>query len=250
MDRRFQEQMREGLEVWSSDDQNIGKVIQVDEDSFVVEKGWFFPKDYKLAMADVREIQSDRVLLSRTREELGIRGGFQGAFGGFGGAQSPRSSSEEQPPREAHEQPARSKQQMSTEEARVPLYEEEVHTSKHTEQVGEVRITKHVVTEQRQINVPVAHEVVTVEHIAATAEKVETPPGEVFREKTVTVPIREEMVDVEKRPVMREEIRVSKTVEEEQQPVSTTVRREVAEVEGPGEVLNKEPPMRKTGTSG
>lgn len=248
MERRFQKQLREGLEVWSSDGQNIGKVIEISEDSFVIEKGVFFPKDYMLAMADVREVQDDRVLLSRTREELGIRGGFFSGLG-FGRGQNPPSSSEE-PPREIQEAPETSgKQRTSAEETRVPLYEEEVRTSKHTEQIGEVRVTKHVVTEQRQITVPVSHEVVTVERVPAS-ETTAAAGADVFREKTVTIPVREEMVDVEKRPVVREELRVSKTVEEEQQPVSTTVRREVAEVEGPGEVSEMEPPLRKTGTSG
>lgn len=249
MERQSQEQLRAGLEVLSSDGQNIGKIIEVHEDTFIVEKGWFFPRDYTLAMSDVHAIEDDRVLLARTRHELGIRGGFLGAFGG-GGELGPRKPPEQESFRDTQHAQGLGEQQSSAEETRVPLYEEEVRTSKHTEQAGEVRVTKHVVTEQRQITVPVAHEIVTVEHIPASELTEVTEAGEIFRETTVTVPIREEMVDVEKRPVLREEVRVTKTIEEEQQPVSTTVRREVAEIEGPGEVVEEEPRLRKTGTSG
>jgi uncharacterized protein (TIGR02271 family) len=253
MDSPFKEQMREGFVVWSSDSEKLGKVVTIRAESFVVEKGVFFPKDYVLPFDDVREIRGDEVLLSRTRKELGIRAGFWETW--TTGSAEPvdrpyvgrvAGQSEQEPP----EQPTalqRSAEEGKVEEIRVPLHEEEVLTSKHTEQIGEVRVTKHVVTEQRQISVPVAHEVVTVERVPVSGRVEATALEGAFQETSVSVPIREEMVDIEKRPVVREEIRIAKISEEEQQPVSTTVRREVAEIEGGPADLTEGVPLRKTG---
>ncbi|MBK9258480.1 MAG: YsnF/AvaK domain-containing protein [Polyangiaceae bacterium] len=249
MESRFKEQILTGFDVWSSDGEKLGKVVAVHADSFEVEKGFFFPKDYILSFEDVRELRGDEVHLSRTRKEIGVRGGTFGPMGepeehpyvGRTGGQYEGETLEQATTLQ------RSAEAGKVEEIRVPLHEEEVRTSKHTEQIGEVRVTKHVVTEQRQISVPVAHEVVTVERIPATGH-VEATLGEgAFQEQTVTMPIREEMVDIEKRPVVREEIRISKATEEEQQPVSTTVRREVAEVEGGPADVTEGIPLRKTG---
>lgn len=252
MDSQFKEQLREGFEVWSSDGEKVGKVVTIRSDSFVVEKGVFFLKDYVLSFDDVREIRGDEVQLSRTRKELGTAGGFWDTLAG-------RTGQEDHPhvgriagqiEQERPEQPTalqRSAEEGKVEEIRVPLHEEEVRTSKHTEQIGEVRVTKHVITEQRQISVPVAREVVTVERIPASPNIEATAIEGAFQETTVVMPIREEMVDVEKRPVVREEIRIAKVTDEEQQPVSTTVRREVADIEGPADVSTGNIPRRKTG---
>lgn len=238
MENRFKEQLRDGLEVWSEDGKKLGKIVDVRADNFVVEKGYFFPKDFVLPFDDVREIQADRVLLARTQEQLGVRGGFWDAFAGIAG---PEDRTKQKEPTNVQQV-----QQRSEEEIRVPLHEEELRTSKHTEQVGEVQVSKHVVTEQRQVTVPVAREVVTVERMPVTGTTQAGAGEGAFQETSVTMPIREEMVDVEKRPVVHEEIRVSKTSEQEEQPVSTTVRREVADVERAGETT-EERPVRKTG---
>lgn len=253
MDNQIKKQLDEGFDVWSSDGEKVGKVVAVHPSSFIVEKGLFFPKDYVLSFDDVREVREDEVHLSRTRKELGIAGGFWDKLTG-------RTEQEEHPyvgrvvgqmeHEPLDEQPTalqRSAEEGKVEEIRMPLYEEEVRTSKHTEQIGEVRVTKHVVTEQRQISVPVAREVVTVERVAVTGN-IDAPAIEgAFQETTVVVPIREEMVDVEKRPVVREEILIAKVADEEQQPVSTTVRREVADIEGATDVAAANVTRRKAG---
>ena len=76
MQSQFKQQMRAGLEVWSSDSEKLGRVVGVTADSFIVENGIFFPKDYILAFDDVREIRGDEVQLSRTRKELGTDASF------------------------------------------------------------------------------------------------------------------------------------------------------------------------------
>jgi len=73
MESRFREQIRAGVEVWSSDGEKLGKVVATTPDSFVIEKSLFFAKDYVLSFDDVLEVRGDEVHLSRTRKELGDR---------------------------------------------------------------------------------------------------------------------------------------------------------------------------------
>jgi uncharacterized protein (TIGR02271 family) len=232
MANQFNGRVLQGMEVWSADGHKLGKVVRTTGNDFWVEKGFFFPKEYQIACADITDVSGDRIELSLRRDELGMERGVAESLG-FG---------------KHEEAPLRSASRLEgQEEIRVPVHEEEVTARKHTEQVGEVRIHKEVVTEEKQISVPVSREVVTIERIAATGQPAAS--GEAFAEQTISVPIRADVVDIEKQTVVREEIRVSKDQVESQAPVSTTVRREVAEVEQTG-TTEDELPRRKTGTFG
>lgn len=67
---RFREQIRAGSKVWSSDGEKLGEVVAIHRNSFVIEKGWFFAKDFVLPFDDVLELRGGNVHLSRTRKEL------------------------------------------------------------------------------------------------------------------------------------------------------------------------------------
>jgi uncharacterized protein (TIGR02271 family) len=93
---------------------------------------------------------------------------------------------------------------------------------------------KEVVTEQKNIEVPVTHEEVYVERRPASGPPADQPigeQGEVYR-----IPVREEQVTVEKQPVEREEIVLGKRPVQETKQVSDTVRREEARVERSGDI--------------
>lgn len=260
MASQFSGKIQEGFEVWSSDEKKLGKVVAIHTDTFVCEKGFFFPKDYTLAFDDVREVRGDSVILSRTQEEVGIHGGFWTTNLGSAPGKITGTSTREQAeapyatraetteaPYAGYERPTDVVPPVhgkTAEEIRIPLREEEVRASTHVEQTGEVRIHKHVVTEERQVTVPVSREVVTVERVPVSNQS-QLSSEKAFEEQSVTVPIREGVIDIEKRPVVREEIQVTKSTEEMDQPVSTTVRREVAEVERAPDM-----PYKKTGTTG
>jgi uncharacterized protein (TIGR02271 family) len=238
MANTFVDQIREGMEVWSVDGHKLGTVVAIQMDSFVIEKGVLFPKDYTLSADTVEEVRENQIILSRRREELGIEKGILESLG-LAGRQEPLQAALRLEEAE-----------QAKEAARLALHEEELEATKHTEQVGEVRIRKDVVTEERQITVPVSREVVTVERMPVTPAGAARAiaQGNAFQEESIVVPIREEVVDVQKRPVVTEEIVVTRATEETEAPVSTTVRREVAEVVSEGEVEATEVPLRKTGT--
>jgi len=85
MASQFKVQVQEGFEARSSDGKRLGKVIAIHSNTFVIEKGFFFPKDYTVPFDEVREVHDKSVVLLHSQEELGIRGGFWDAFVGLAG---------------------------------------------------------------------------------------------------------------------------------------------------------------------
>jgi len=66
--------IRQGMTVYSSDGEKLGKVIQCDVSTFIIEKGFFFPKDFIARFDDVSLVSGDEIRLSRERAQLGIEG--------------------------------------------------------------------------------------------------------------------------------------------------------------------------------
>jgi uncharacterized protein (TIGR02271 family) len=115
---------------------------------------------------------------------------------------------------------------------RLQLREEQLDVEKERVQAGEVRLGKEVVTDQRNIEVPVTREEVVIErHVAAGDEPAEGAIGE---GEEVRLPLMEEEVRVEKTPVVREEVSVRKRQVQDTERVSETVRREEARIESQG----------------
>lgn len=208
-----------GMKVRDSNGENVGKVIAVGADTFLIEKGLFFPKDYTVRMSEVREVRDGEIWLGQPRDALA-----RTTSEDLAEAEEVRA-----PIERGAERPARAR---SEEEARVQLAEEEVSVAKHSEQTGEVIVHKSVETEEQQIAVPVTREEVHVERVPASGEAVR---GEAFEEGSISVPVREEKVTVTKEPVVREEVRVAKTAQPGEKRIATERRREVAEVEERGE---------------
>jgi uncharacterized protein (TIGR02271 family) len=123
--------------------------------------------------------------------------------------------------------------QTSESQDRLQLREEELEVETERVQVGEVRLRKEVVTEQRNVEVPVTHEEVVIErHAAADGEPAEGAIGE---GEEVRIPLMEEEVRVEKTPIVREEVSIRKRQVQDTERVSETVRREEARIEGQGD---------------
>jgi hypothetical protein len=63
-------ELRDGMKVRSSDGHDLGKIIRLDAGMLVIEKGFFFPKDYEVPLSSVREIRGDEVFLSVSKQAL------------------------------------------------------------------------------------------------------------------------------------------------------------------------------------
>lgn len=213
--------IREGMTVFSSDGEKLGKVLTYDATTFTIEKGFFFPKDYLARYDDIEAVTGDEIRLAMTKDTF-IQRRDAGLYG-YG---------------------ARSE----SEDIRVPVAEEELDVVKRDRDAGEVRLRKDVVTETKHIEVPVTHEEVHVERTPVSERRDALPGEKAFEKESVSMPIHEEEVEIRKRPVVKEEVRLRKERVTEQRAAEADVRKERVDVEG--ERARRDPddpyPGRKT----
>ncbi|MBA3260618.1 MAG: YsnF/AvaK domain-containing protein, partial [Gemmatimonadales bacterium] len=91
---------------------------------------------------------------------------------------------------------------------RLELREEQLDLKTRQVQAGEVRLRKEVVTENRNIEVPVTREEVVIERHPVSGR--EASDQTLDDNEEVRIPLMEEEVDVRKRAVVREEVSVGK----------------------------------------
>jgi len=119
---------------------------------------------------------------------------------------------------------------------RLQLRGEMLRTYKERIGTGEVRLRKEVVSENRNINVPVSREEVVIERVGADeAGTVSGNVGEIGEGQEIRIPVSEERVRVEKQPVVTGEVRAGKRAVQGTQNVNETVRREELRVEKEGD---------------
>lgn len=248
--------IREGMVVRSSDGEKLGKVFAVGDDAFHIEKGLFFPKDYLCRYSDISDIRGDEIILASGRDALrdlgredkyatttGTTAGLGGGAGVGPGALDAR---------DTYATGGRTtttgaglsasgtagydtERRLETDrEVAVPVAHEELDVVKREAAAGEVRIKKDVITEEKEVDVPVRRERVRVERRPVSGDRPAMSAS--FNEETVVVPVRAEEVDVRKRAVVDEEVVVRKDAVEEERRVAETLRREEVDVRTEGEV--------------
>jgi uncharacterized protein (TIGR02271 family) len=226
----------EGMTVRSADGEELGKVVACEENLFVIEKGFFFPKDYVVRYDQVADIRSGEVSLRDNASALtGEAAGTQSSA-----SYDTRRAEELGSSSDSMNAGERSEERISgtREEIRVPLAEEELSAEKRMKEGGEIRVRKEVVTEHKEISVPVTREEVHVERVPVSGSG---EAGEAaFKEGTISVPVHEEEVEIRKRPRVREEIRISKTAHTEERRAGAEVRHEEARIEKDGEVIRED----------
>lgn len=205
------ERIDKGMVVHSSDGERLGKVVAVRGDTIVIEKGFFFPTDYTCRSSDIQAVRGDEITLRLSKAEL--ESGLE------------RSGGDSVEMERGQQQMARGTGQ----DVRIPVAEEQLEVGKRQRQAGQVRVTKQVREEEKQVTVPVTREEVHVERVPSG--RAASDGDARFAQESVSVPVMEEEVVVQKRPVVREEVRIRKESRQEQRPVSASVRREEAEIE-------------------
>ncbi len=211
--------IRVGMTAYSMDGDKLGVIERVDENNLMIERGWFFHKDFVIPYDDIEDIGGDRVILRRRREDLEEERveeermeepEFTGRAGGMGEYGRGR----------------------ETEEARIPVREEELEAEKRAKK-SEVGIRKEVRTETEHLEVPIQKEDIIIERAPAQESWTSVAGEKAFEEEEIRIPVKEEEVEVSKRPVVKEEVRVRKETRTENQPVRGAVRKEEVKVEPP-----------------
>lgn len=119
-------------------------------------------------------------------------------------------------------------------EALVQLREEELAARTQQVQAGQVVLGTDVVEDEQTLQVPVAHEQVTLERHPVVRRGSDAPIS--ASPDVVRVPVHEEQVSVTKQPVVYEEVHVGKHAHQETRRVSEMLRKEVVDVDATGEV--------------
>lgn len=215
-----------GSTVYGSDGQKIGTVKDCTETYCHIDTGFLgLGPDYYIPMENIADSRPGEVFLDLPSDRVGRMGWDHEPVGRPMQERTERAGVAEERTRPASERAERS----------IPLEEEQIRATTHTERVGEVEIGKEVREEERQFTVPVSHEEVVI-----TRHDVDRPADQPIGEgETVRIPLSEERVEVHKEPRVYGEVEVEKRRVTEERPVSGTVRKEVPEVRKRGDVEDK-----------
>lgn len=229
MTRRFP-MLLESPTVYSEDGEKLGKIKQLEEDHFVVEKGWFFPKEFSFRYSDIEDVTNDEVKILRGGPEM--QPWRDESYPGWSRIEQ-LNRGEAQASEEDLRVPF-AEAESSAEELRVPIAEEklEVHKEPHVKE--EVVLRKIVHSDLKTITVPLTTEEVRVERRPVEPGREVTEGEARFTEEEISVPVMEEEAVVTKRPVVKEEISVKKGVHVREEEVEETTREEDVEVERRG----------------
>jgi uncharacterized protein (TIGR02271 family) len=233
-----------GMFVMGTQGERIGKVIRCDPDTFVVEKGVFFPKDYELRYDHIADMKDGTIVYSLTdflRREESLKETAKTRETAREAREPLREAPRAAPAAgiaattataaTAAAERTRARAERDKDEIHIPLMKEEIDVEKVARESGHVRIHKTVRTEEKHFTVPITREEVVIEHVAV-ARDARLPTGEVaFQEQTVDVPLHEEELRVSKRPVLREEVVIRTVAHSVDKEGSATLRHEEAEVE-------------------
>ena len=227
--------VRTGMFVMGTQGERIGKIIRCDDDdTFVVEKGVFFPKDYELRYDHVTDISGGTVRYALTdflrgRSPEPVRSApVPTGDGGIAAAATPTAAANVAATVAGDASP-RPDSAAERDEIRIPLMREEIGIEKVARESGHVRIRKTVHTEERHFSVPITREEVVIEHVPIGRETASRDAA--FEEDTVDVPLYEEEVRVSTHRVLDEEVVVRTVARSVEQQGSATLRHEEAEIE-------------------
>ncbi|MGL5078792.1 MAG: DUF2382 domain-containing protein [Waterburya sp.] len=121
----------------------------------------------------------------------------------------------------------------------LKLYEERLVANKERFRTGAVTVGKKVVTETKNVSVPVEKERVVIErHTPTDAGRVVAPGEASFQEGEVArLEVYEESADIEKQAFVREEVDIHKEVEKDVVSTQETIRREELDIDTDGDTV-------------
>jgi len=211
-------QITQGDEVYGSDNEKIGKVAEVGQGYFLVQKGMFFHKDMYLPTRAMARVDRGNVYLNVAKHDAeNIATERLPAQGDAWYGTTATTST------------AQRTMARGNEEIVVPVVEEQLRAGVREVEGGSARIVKDVITEQQSIDVPVSHEEVYVTERSVNRAATQADMDTMNRE--IDIPLTEQEVVTQKQAVVTGEVGIRKEVTTETERVSDTVRREEVHVE-------------------
>ena len=187
--------IREGMEVYDSANDTIGRVERVAGNELYV-------AGQRIPLSAVARVERNRIYLSGAAAQYTM-----GTQTGAGVRETDR-------------------------EMRVPVVEEQLDVEKRAGQVGEVGIERRVIEEQQSVPVELRREEVHVEERDVADRPISPQEADrLFDEGTIRVPVRGEEAVVSKEAVVTGEVVVNKEQTTERQEIRDTVRRMEVDVD-------------------
>jgi uncharacterized protein (TIGR02271 family) len=234
--------LRSGMDVFGSDDGKVGSVADVQGQYVVVNKGFFFPKDFYIPVDAINTADSDGVYLNVTKDAALNQGwdtepadvnqaSFSNGSGYAGKATSTSKATARNQATQATDGLAdgRKANRKDADTIRVPLSEEELTASKRTVDRGAVHVNKVVSESEQTLEVPVTEERVNLSR--RVVDRDVAPGDTTFQETTIDIPVHGEEVDVQKNARVREELEISRDAVQDTKRVSGKVRKEEARIQ-------------------
>jgi uncharacterized protein (TIGR02271 family) len=221
--------VRNGMFVMGTQGERIGKVIRCNSDTFVVEKGVFFPKDYELRYDHITDVAGGTIRYALTDFLRGRE--IEPAKAAAPAAATSTAAASAAGAAETAASARRADTSADRDEIRIPLLREEIGIEKVARESGHVRIHKTIHTEEKRFSVPVTREEVIIEHVAVGRDAAPSNGDGAFHEDTVDVPLYEEEVRISKRPIVEEEVVIRTVARSIEREGSAMLRHEEAEVE-------------------
>jgi uncharacterized protein (TIGR02271 family) len=225
------------MDVYGANGEKIGSINEVYDRYVMVEKGFFFPKDYYIPIDAIQGVDGDnRVFLTVSKDEALNQGWdtvpeVTSTGYGYTDQMSTRAGSSDSEVIAADYVAETDVAATGTDATRVPLYEEDLTATKRQVDRGKVRIEKELVTEDRTITVPVTEERVRVTRVDAADATSTANTADAFQDEVIEVPVKGEEVDVQKNARLAGEVVVEKEAVQKDKRVSGTVRREEVHVD-------------------
>jgi uncharacterized protein (TIGR02271 family) len=232
--------IRQDWDVYTSDNEHVGKVRQDHADYLYVHHGRLFGQDeYYFPSNIVGRVRDEKVYLTLSQAEL-----ERGAW-----SSPPTAATTGTAPRPATTTTASERVETSQRsetldqnELVVPVVEERIDVTKRPVELGEVVISREVIERRETVPVEVMHEEVRVERRSAAREatpddlRLAAGQGLAYLDagEAVIIPIIEEVVEVRKRLMVREELVVTKQRVSERHEVTETVRRVEPHIDSSG----------------
>ncbi len=216
------------VDLYSSDDEKVGRILEVNPQFIVVERGGGFlssPEPFFIPRDQIGSEDGERWYLTVAKDQIDTIGWDERPAeytGQHGTPTEPRTTDQEATARD-----------VNADTQTIQVHEEELEARKTAQQTGEVEVSKDVVEETETIEVPVMREEVRVERHAASGDTATGDHADAFSGESVRVPVMEEQVEVRKVPRAVEEVEISKVQTQDTEVVSDTVRKEQVDIDQP-----------------
>ena len=120
---------------------------------------------------------------------------------------------------------------------RLRLYEERLVADKKRHKTGNVTVSKKIVTDVDQANVPIQKEKIVIEIESVQGETRVNVPDDSFQDGEKTrIDVYEEQADIRKEPVVYQEVNIRKEIETDTVTAREKLRREELDVHKDGDV--------------